>query len=254
MKKVFFSLIALFMLTSCTNKNDDISSQDIKQKETHFYVVRHGKTLLNEANRVQGWVDSPLMSEGISITEKLGTGLKEKGITFDFAYSSDLDRAEQTAQLVLKELEQNKLTLHTDEELREVNFGTYEGEKYPVMMDDISKSLGFNNLEAFKASNIYNLKTRTDGMKALDKTGYAEDFNQLQNRMQSALKRIAENVESQGGGNVLLVSHGMAIIAMLTNLTTLDLPEHLANASVTKIKYKDNHFTVETINDTHYLK
>ena len=255
MKKIFYLLLPLVLFTSCSSKNIvESDNTDNVQKETIFYIVRHGKTLLNETNRVQGWADSPLMSEGTSITEKLGKGLLKEDISFDYAYSSDLGRARQTADIILEEMNQSDLGLNFEEGFREVNFGTYEGEKYSVMMQDISNSLGFNNLDEFKQSDIYNLKVRTDAMQTLDKTGYAESFDQLQSRMQKTLKRTATEVENNGGGNVLVVSHGMAIISLLTGMTDKEIPEHLVNASVTKIVYKNDKFTVMSINDTHYLE
>lgn len=254
-EKILYLLLPLLLFTSCSPKNT-IDTDNTKKvaKETTFYIVRHGKTLLNEANRVQGWVDSPLMSEGISITEKLGKVLLKEGVSFDYAYSSDLGRARQTTEIILKEMNQSDLSLNFYEGFREVNFRTYEGEKYSVMMQDVSNSLGFNNLDEFKQSDIYNLKVRTDTMQTLDKTGYAESFDQLQSRMQQTLKKTTTEVENNGGGNVLVVSHGMAIISLLTGMTDKEIPEHLANASVTKIVYKNDKFTVMSINDTHYLE
>ena len=255
MKNKFYFLIILLLLTGCSSTNEKTNNNATQeQKETTFYVIRHGKTLLNEANRVQGWVDSPLMSEGISITEKLGKGLSKEGVIFDYAYSSDLGRAQKTANIILKELNQTDLELHLSEGFREVNFGTYEGEKYQVMMQDISNSLGFTNLDDFKKSDIYNLKIRTDAMQGLDRTGYAETFDELQSRMYDSLEEIAIEVDNLGGGNVLLVSHGMAIIALLSKLTDDPLPEHLGNASVSRINYKEGTFSVETVNDIHYLE
>lgn len=255
-KKFILSLIVVGTLligTIAYFNLDTIKSVVSPQKETTFYVVRHGKTLLNEANRVQGWADSPLMPEGISVTKKLGQGLKKENLTFDYAYSSDSGRAQQTSNIILTELNQTKLPLKTSENFREVNFGTFEGEKYPVMMAQVSKKLGYQDLAAFKKSDQYNLKVRTDTMQALDKTGYAENFTQFQSRLQNELKKTAQEVEKNGGGNVLLVAHGMAIMAMLTDLTDKKIPSHLDNASVTKITYKNGQFTVGKINDTHYL-
>ena len=66
-----------------------------------FYIVRHGQTLLNSLDRAQGWSDSPLTDAGKQIAVELGHKLK--GIDFNAAYTSDMLRAVQTAELVLGE-------------------------------------------------------------------------------------------------------------------------------------------------------
>ena len=70
--------------------------------------------------------------------------------------------------------------------------------------------------------------------------------------MQKALRNIAKDTEKKGGGNV--VSHGMAIITMLSDMTEQKVPGHLENSSVTKIIYKDGRFNVQSIGDTTYLE
>ena len=72
--------------------------------------------------------------------------------------------------------------------------------------------------------------------------------------MQNALRNIAKETEKKGGGNVLVVSHGMAIITMLSDMTEQKVPGHLENSSVTKIIYKDGRFNVQSIGDTTYLE
>ncbi|MEY8633029.1 MULTISPECIES: histidine phosphatase family protein [Anaerostipes] len=76
----------------------------------------------------------------------------------------------------------------------------------------------------------------------------------VKTRMQKALRNIAKDTEKKGGGNVLVVSHGMAIITMLSDMTEQKVPGHLENSSVTKIIYKDGRFNVQSIGDTTYLE
>ena len=76
----------------------------------------------------------------------------------------------------------------------------------------------------------------------------------VKTRTQKALRNIAKDTEKKGGGNVLVVSHGMAIITMLSDMTEQKVPGHLENSSVTKIIYKDGRFNVQSIGDTTYLE
>ena len=77
---------------------------------------------------------------------------------------------------------------------------------------------------------------------------------ELRERVQGQLTDIAKEVEEKGGGNILIVSHGMAISAFLSDLTDEDTDRPLPNASVSKVIYKDGSFDVQSIGDTSYIE
>ena len=64
-----------------------------------IYVVRHGETEENRQKIVQGHLDTSLNSEGERQSDLLAKALKD--VPFDACYSSDLQRAVQTAKRVL---------------------------------------------------------------------------------------------------------------------------------------------------------
>ena len=66
-----------------------------------LYMMRHGQTLFNVLKRKQGWCDSPLTELGIEQAKRAGEELRERGITFDHAYSSTSERACDTLELVV---------------------------------------------------------------------------------------------------------------------------------------------------------
>ncbi|KRM87402.1 histidine phosphatase family protein [Lacticaseibacillus thailandensis] len=91
-----------------------------------LWVARHGQTEYNVRGIVQGIVDSPLTTSGINDAMALGRGLAAAGINFDAAYSSNLRRAVETANLALTAAHQ-RLTVHKWFGLREQSFGVFEG-------------------------------------------------------------------------------------------------------------------------------
>lgn len=106
-----------------------------------LYIVRHGKTMLNTADRVQGWADSPLTQAGVEVAIALGKGLQIEKISFDAAYSSDSGRAIETAEIVLHESGHQDLAFIKNKQLREVNFGKYEGDLNATMWTHILDQL-----------------------------------------------------------------------------------------------------------------
>ena len=72
--------------------------------KTKLYIARHGKTMFNTIGRAQGWSDSPLTEAGERGIHELGIGLRQAGIPFQQAVSSDSGRTIQTMGIVLEEL------------------------------------------------------------------------------------------------------------------------------------------------------
>src|ERR1035437_7305386 len=86
-----------------------------------IYVIRHGLTELNKKGVINGHIHDNLAAEGIS-QAKMAAPLMPK--TIKHIYSSSLNRAKQTAEILNEEL-RVPLTLH--DELMEVNFGILNG-------------------------------------------------------------------------------------------------------------------------------
>lgn len=64
-------------------------------------LARHGESLYNEQERLAGQADIALTPKGIDQAKKLNRYLKDNNIVFDHAFSSALQRAEQTARQAL---------------------------------------------------------------------------------------------------------------------------------------------------------
>ena len=91
-------------------------------KETELILIRHGETVWNSQQRMQGHSNSDLSEEGRAQIESLGQWMKN--VSFDHIYSSDSLRARQTAEAITK---YSGHTLKIDQRLREKNLGVFEG-------------------------------------------------------------------------------------------------------------------------------
>ncbi|WP_081297458.1 MULTISPECIES: histidine phosphatase family protein [unclassified Gilliamella] len=224
-------------------------------QDVYLYVTRHGKTMFNNVHRVQGWSDTPLTKPGIEVAQQLGRGLKD--VDFISVYSSDSGRARQTARIIL-ETKGVPVQINEMEKLRENCFGEFEGDLDPNMWNPAAKHLGYasdKDLMDDLAKGKVTLKKMIDAIAAVEKSGEAEDYNKVKTRMQESLKMIAESAKAQGGGNVLVVSHGLAIMAMVEEMLDKPITAGLGNASVTKIRYTDDgKFIVESLGDMSYVE
>ncbi|MDG4477582.1 histidine phosphatase family protein [Streptococcus parasuis] len=217
--------------------------------ETRLYISRHGKTMFNTIGRVQGWCDTPLTKKGEEGIRELGLGLKDTGVDFKLAVSSDLGRTVQTMTIALRELEKlGKIPYYQDKRIREWCFGSFEGMYDAELFQGV-----LPRLKGTVDTNGMSFAEIAAGIQEADTAGWSESWEVLSNRILTGFESIAQDLEKQGGGNALVVSHGMTI-ATLAHL--LD-PERganvvLDNGSITVLKYENGQFTIEAVGDLSY--
>ena len=87
-----------------------------------IYVIRHGETDLNKKKVLQGRSNQPLNEKGREQAQKARDFFISRNIRFDKVYSSPLDRAVETARILVGD---DKIII--DERLIEMDYGPYEG-------------------------------------------------------------------------------------------------------------------------------
>jgi 2,3-bisphosphoglycerate-dependent phosphoglycerate mutase len=90
-------------------------------------LLRHGESVWNKANRFTGWTDVDLSEKGVEEAKEAGRTLKERGFTFDMAFTSYLRRAIKTLWLALEEMDQMWIPVHNSWRLNEKHYGTLQG-------------------------------------------------------------------------------------------------------------------------------
>jgi 2,3-bisphosphoglycerate-dependent phosphoglycerate mutase len=88
-------------------------------------LLRHGQSQWNLDNKFTGWVDVPLTAQGEEEARKAGAKLK--GIRFDKAYTSALQRAQRTLALAMEVAGQPHLPVTKDQALNERHYGDLQG-------------------------------------------------------------------------------------------------------------------------------
>lgn len=90
-------------------------------------LVRHGQSMWNLENRFTGWTDVELSEQGIKEAKEAGKVLKEKGFSFDVAYTSVLKRANDTLKYILEELGEQDIPVKKSWRLNERHYGALQG-------------------------------------------------------------------------------------------------------------------------------
>lgn len=90
-------------------------------------LVRHGQSIWNLENKFTGWTDVDLSENGVNEAIEAGKVLKEKGFSFDIAYTSVLKRANRTLDLILEELGEKDIPIYKSWRLNERHYGALQG-------------------------------------------------------------------------------------------------------------------------------
>ncbi len=155
-----------------------------------IYLVRHGETMWNVEKRLQGWKDSPLTDNGLRSAKRLAKRLQD--IRLDRVFSSDQKRALTTAEIIAKD---RNIPIEVLSSLRELNFGSWEG-------------MTISEIETLYPLEYSTYKTDPDRYTSVG----GENIEQLFDRVSKAL----ETIGSCGEENVLVVTHGVTIRALMT--------------------------------------
>ena len=90
-------------------------------------LIRHGESEWNKLNLFTGWTDVELSEQGIKEAKEAGKVLKEKGFSFDVAYTSVLKRANDTLAYILEELGEQDIPVKKSWRLNERHYGALQG-------------------------------------------------------------------------------------------------------------------------------
>ncbi len=156
--------------------------------------MRHGISSYNLEKRVQGHCDdSTLTDKGRDAARMVGLALQS--INFDAAYSSPLQRANETAQIILSNLASAPLLTRSDN-LKEINL--YEWEAMPFT--EVEQKFP----EAYKA-----WKDAPHELKMLkpDATGAMVEYFPIADLFDQAKQFWQETLPKHSGQTILIVAH-----------------------------------------------
>jgi 2,3-bisphosphoglycerate-dependent phosphoglycerate mutase len=90
-------------------------------------LVRHGQSTWNLENRFTGWTDVGLTPQGEAEALTGGKLLRDRGFTFDVAYTSVLKRAIKTLWIIMETMELEWIPVIRAWELNERHYGALQG-------------------------------------------------------------------------------------------------------------------------------
>ncbi len=205
---------------------------------TRLILVRHGQSTFNVAGRLQGCCDEAgLTRAGEHEARRTGERLADRAV--DRIYCSPLVRARRTAEIIGPELGNPELVI--DDRLREVDIPAWEGVRGTDLERDFPREFDayVNRPEEF----------------SLPGSGRFP-WQELYRRAGSFLDSL---MREPGGGNVLIVSHGGTIRALVHATLGLSIIAHnltqQSNCGISEIGWKGPSAgcRLHCLNDTWHL-
>jgi broad specificity phosphatase PhoE len=193
-------------------------------------LIRHGETLWNKEDRVQGISDIELSAVGIEQARLLALSLKDHPV--GAIHASPLKRALHTAEII-NEFHQKEI--HTHQDLMEMNTGDLEG-------------LTFNEVAARDKDFLGKMITDPASVKMPN----GETVEQLQERAWRAMEKIINK-----GQDAFVVTHNFIIAAIVCRIKNISLKDFLSacvgNASKTTVNFQKDGIFIEAFNDRSHL-
>lgn len=196
-------------------------------------LVRHGQSIWNLENKFTGWTDVGLSDNGINEAIEAGKVLKEKGYTFDIAYTSYLKRAVDTLSYILKELDEENIEIKKSWRLNERHYGALQG----LNKDDTKEKYGEEQVKLWRRSSDVRPPElslddpRYPGNDPLYKDLDKEELPTTEN-LNDTIKRVLVYWNSdiindlKNNKKVIIVAHGnslRALIKYLDNISDEDI-------------------------------
>lgn len=181
-----------------------------------LFITRHGETVWNLEHRYQGHGDSALTEAGERQARALAARLA--GEQLDAVYSSDLGRAQRTAELIVA------------------------GRELPVVRDSAWRERAYGAWEGLTRSEIAVRDPERWERREADRAGFAppggESLREVQRRVTGALDMLRWRHEGEA---VLVVTHGGALWVLACTLAGEDLAAsrrpYLANCGLSRVHW-----------------
>ena len=154
-----------------------------------IYLIRHGETALKASGAYQGWIDESLSEEGRKALTPVLNPFPD--IPGGWVYVSPLKRARETASLALPYCRQVVV-----EDLKEMNFGDFEGRTPDEMEDD----------PAYRA---------WVDSGCLDRCPNGETKTEFSARTCAAFEQLVDMALRRGDDSLYIVAHGGTQMAVM---------------------------------------
>ena len=195
---------------------------------SNLILVRHGQSLWNKERRFTGWADIDLTDLGKQEAELAGRLIKELNINFDASFSSLQKRAVITLNIILKVLNNPRITINKAWELNERHYGSLTG----LNKDEMIKKHGNKTVNMWRRSfNVPPPPMQSSSIYHPSKNSIYADIpvDKIPNSesLENTFKRVVPYYEKKikplllSNKNILISAHGNSLRALCKNIFSI---------------------------------
>ena len=180
---------------------------NIEKNLSYLVLIRHGQSEWNEKNLFTGWKNPPLTEKGIEEAELAGIRIKNLNIDFSHYFTSALIRAQETGEIILNQLEKEKIIKTRSQNLNERDYGDLSG----LNKDEAKKEWGEDQVHIWRRS----FDIPPPGGESLKDTA-----DRVLPYFEEEIKPFVEQ-----GNNILICAHGNSLRSLIMSLEEISPSE-----------------------------
>ena len=204
----------------------------------NILLIRHGQSEWNKLNLFTGFKNIELSEQGIEEANKAGQNFKNLDIKFNIVFTSELKRAQETAKIILQNLDQwdflnNEGKIISNINLNERDYGDLTG---------LNKK---ETAEKFGEEQVHKWRRGYS-----DQPPNGESLEDVVRRVTKYFEEVIQPaIQSDENGNVLIAAHGNSLRALLIVMNIYE-PNNINSVELSTgvpihVILKDNKFSIK---------
>ena len=204
----------------------------------NILLIRHGQSEWNKLNLFTGFKNIELSEQGIEEANKAGQNFKNLDIKFNIVFTSELKRAQETAKIILQNLEQwdflnNEGKIISNINLNERDYGDLTG---------LNKK---ETAEKFGEEQVHKWRRGYS-----DQPPNGESLEDVVRRVTKYFEEVMKPaIQSNENDNILIAAHGNSLRALLIVMNIYE-PNNINSVELSTgvpihVILKDNKFSIK---------
>ena len=205
----------------------------------NILLIRHGQSEWNKLNLFTGFKNVELSEQGIEEANKAGQNFKKLNLKFDLVFTSELKRAQDTAKIILENLDQ----------LDDLNSKSKIIESFNLNERDYGDLTGLDKKETAKKFGVEQVHKWRRGYS--DQPPNGESLEDVVNRVKTYFDSdILPSINNSENSNILIAAHGNSLRALLIVMKIYSSNDinsvELSTGIPIHIHFEDNLFSIKS--------
>ena len=204
----------------------------------NILLIRHGQSEWNKLNLFTGFKNIELSEQGIEEANKAGQNFKNLDIKFNIVFTSELKRAQETAKIILQNLDQWNFLNNEGKIISNINLNER----------DYGDLTGLNKKETAEKFGEEQVHKWRRGYS--DQPPNGESLEDVVRRVKKYFEEVIQPaIQSEENDNILIAAHGNSLRALLIVMNIYE-PNNINSVELSTgvpihVILKDNKFSIK---------